>query len=117
MANKTPWSENQVINEATPIYVYSTADLALFVNKTVSASSKHIDLKYHYVKAALSSRIIVLRDVAPKDNPTGLLTKVVSFPTLKYLCEIIKLCDRTNGTLFDYEPILVITCRYVFEFI
>ena len=74
-----PWPENQVTYEATPIYLDISGAQALYMNKRVSAKSKHIDLKYHYFKAALMCGIIVLRDVASKDNPADLLTKLLGF--------------------------------------
>ena len=97
MDTKTPLPENQVTYEATPIYVNSSAAQTLAMNNQVSAKSKHIELKHYYAKAALSSGIIVLRDVAFKENPANLLTKVLSLPILKYLCEIIKLCDQAHN--------------------
>ena len=63
--------------EAKYIYVDSPAAQGLAVNKQVFANSQHSDLKYHYVKAARSSGIIVWRDVASKDNLANLSTKVL----------------------------------------
>ena len=89
--SKRPWPEREVKFEATPIKIDSTAATALAMSKQVSARSKHIDLKYHFVKAALGSGLIVLNDVASKDNPADMLTKILALPVMKHLCDIIHL--------------------------
>ena len=91
MVHKTPLPNNKVVLEATAIYIDSLAAKVLAQNKQVSARTKHIDLKYHFVKTALKNGKVVLHDVAPKDNPANMLTKVIDLPTLKHLCNIFQL--------------------------
>ncbi len=66
------------------------------MNKQVSAKSKYIDLKCHYVKSAITSKIIVLSDVSSRDNPPDMLKKVLALPTLNYLCDTIHLKNQDD---------------------
>ncbi len=68
--------------EPTTVKIDSSAAKVLALNKQVSAGDKHIDLKYHYVKAASKSNIIILKDVKSNNNTADMLPKVFDLPTI-----------------------------------
>ena len=69
----------------------SSAAKALALNKQVSAKNKHIDVKYHFVKAALKSKIIILTVVKSADNTADMLTKVLDLPNTLHLSHEMRL--------------------------
>ncbi len=91
MSVKKPRPERGIAFEPTTVQIDSSAAKALALNKQVSDRNNHIDLKYHFVKAAIASRIIHLIDVNSENNPADLLTKIIEIPTLLHLCQITRL--------------------------
>ncbi len=71
--------------EPSTVQIDSSAAEALALNKQVSERNKHTDLKYHFVKAALKSKVIILKDVKPADNTADMLTKVLDLSTTLHL--------------------------------
>ena len=56
---------------------------------------KHIDVKYHYVREIIESGDALLKKIDAKDNPSDMLTKVISgikFQHCLKLIQIIRLC-------------------------
>ena len=47
-------------------------------NQTYHARTKHIDVKYHYVREIIEGGDVLLKKIDTKDNPLDILTKVVS---------------------------------------
>lgn len=43
-------------------------------NKKVTARNNYIDMNFHFVKAALSSRIVFLKHMGTHENPVDILT-------------------------------------------
>ncbi len=81
MSVKEIWPEKGMYFEATTVQIDKSAAKALALNKQVSVRNKHIDLKYHFVKAVMKSKIIILKDMKSADNTADMLTKVLDLPT------------------------------------
>ncbi len=81
--------ENQCLRgnncEPRSVQIKSSAVTGLELNKKVSARTNLIDLKHHFLKAALKSNIIVLKDVKLVDNSFYMLMKVFEFPSTPQL--------------------------------
>ena len=56
-----------------------------------TSSHSRYDLKYHFVKAALTSNVIVVEDVASSEKPSDMLTKVLDLPKMTHLGQLIQL--------------------------
>ena len=91
MSTKEPWPVNGLKLCPTTVLIDSSAGKALAENKQVTARNKHIDLKYRFVNAAITSKLIVLEDVASSENPADILTKILDLPTLGHLSQLIRL--------------------------
>ena len=79
------------------IVVFCDNQSAIFLatNQTYHARTKHIDVKYHYVREIIESGVVLLRKIDIKDNPLDMLTKVISgvkFQHFLKLIQIIRLC-------------------------
>ena len=51
-------------------------------NPVFHAKTKHIDVKYHFIRAVLEDKLIQLVKVHTNDNPADLLTK--SLPSERF---------------------------------
>ncbi len=81
MSVKEPWPQRGEHFKPMSVQIDSSAAKALAVNKQISAKNKHISIKFHFVKAALKSKIIILNNVKAADSTADMLTKVLNFPT------------------------------------
>ncbi len=81
MSTKVPWLERGTNFEPTTVQIDSSAAKALALNKQISDRIEHIDLKYHFVRAALKSKIIIVKDVKSANKTADMFTKVLDLPT------------------------------------
>ena len=64
-------------------------------NQTYYARTKHIDVKYHYVREIIEGGDVLLKKIDTKDNPSDMLTKIVygvKFQHYLKLIQILRLC-------------------------
>ncbi|MCO5603279.1 hypothetical protein L7F22_057428 [Adiantum nelumboides] len=61
--------------EMPELYCDSQSDVRLAKNPTFHLKTKHIDMKYHFIRKVLEDKQIQLIKVHTKDNPIDLLTK------------------------------------------
>lgn len=52
------------------------------------ARTKHIDVRYHFVREVVVEGEIRLRNIATKDNPADMLTKVVDASKFKHRMDL-----------------------------
>ncbi|KAF1313386.1 Integrase catalytic core protein, partial [Globisporangium splendens] len=73
--------------EATPIFEDNQGAIALAKNIGYQARTKHIDIRYHFIREKLKENEIVLEYVESKNQIADYLTKGLSSKTLRYLME------------------------------
>ena len=61
-----------------PIYVDNQGTMDLAKNPVSHQRSKHIDIRYHYVRECVNNNKVVLSYVPSEDNPADLMTKAAS---------------------------------------
>ncbi len=83
MCVKEPWSKKGIVFEPTTVQSTILEAKELALNKQISARSKHKDLKYRFVKAALRSKIIISKDVRSAIHSAKRLMNVRDLPTLR----------------------------------
>ncbi|KAK9215025.1 hypothetical protein WN944_007028 [Citrus x changshan-huyou] len=66
-----------VIQENIAVFCDNQSAIFLAKNQTYHARTKHIDVKYHYVREIIESGVVLLRKIDTKDNPSDMLTKSV----------------------------------------
>ncbi|KAH9793888.1 hypothetical protein KPL71_004697 [Citrus sinensis] len=64
-----------VIQENITVFCDNQSVIFLAKNQTYHARTKHIDVKYHYVREIIESGVVLLRKIDTKDNPSDMLTK------------------------------------------
>ncbi|KAH9669162.1 Integrase catalytic domain-containing protein [Citrus sinensis] len=67
-----------VIQETIAIFYDNQSAIFLAKNQTYHARTKHIDVKYHYVREIIEGGDVLLTKINTKDNPPDMLTKVIS---------------------------------------
>ncbi|KAH9793297.1 hypothetical protein KPL71_004477 [Citrus sinensis] len=84
-----------VIQEKIAVFCDNQSVIFLANNQTYHARTKRIDVKYHYVREIIKSGVVLLRKIDNKDNPSDMLTNVVSevkFQHCLKLIQILRLC-------------------------
>ena len=60
-------------------------------NQTYHARTKHIDVKYHYVREIIEGGDVLLKKINTKDNPSDMLTKVISEVKFQHCLKLIQI--------------------------
>jgi predicted GNAT family acetyltransferase len=82
-------------NEPVPIHCDNQAAIALTANPGHRKSTKHIDIRYHWVRDQVVSGSIELRYVGTKENKADMLTKPLAAVPFTYLRNAIRLTQPT----------------------
>ena len=72
-------------HEGSVLYCDSQSAIHLAKNPVYHARTKHIQLRYHFIRSALEDGALVLEKIAGSQNPADMLTKAVTIDKLK-LC-------------------------------
>jgi hypothetical protein len=65
-------------NPPIPLYIDNASCEAFICNDVTHARTKHIDMKFHFVRQTLQNNEISLHHVSGTSNPTNVLTKALS---------------------------------------
>jgi hypothetical protein len=55
--------------------------------------SKHIDVKFHFVRQMTSKGIVEIKKIATTHNPADMMTKPIPTAKFNYYAELISLCS------------------------
>ena len=69
------------------IYSDSQSAIHLAKNSAFHARTKHIDIRYHFIRSLLDEGLISLEKIHTNQNPADMFTKVVTIEKLK-LCAV-----------------------------
>ncbi|RDX65548.1 hypothetical protein CR513_55787, partial [Mucuna pruriens] len=79
--------------EILPIAWFCSGQSAIHLDKnsTFHSRSKHIDVRYHWIRDALDAKLLELAKVHTNDNGGDMMNKVVPRGKFETYCEIVKL--------------------------
>ena len=60
-------------------------------NSTFHSRSKHIDVRYHWIRDALDAKLLELAKIHTNDNDADMMTKALLRGKFKACCEIVGL--------------------------
>ena len=72
------------------VHCDSQSAIDLSKNAMFHSRSKHIEVRYHWIRLVVEKRLMQLRNIHTEKNPIDMLTKVVTK-------EKLELCARTAG--------------------
>ena len=88
--------------QAMMICADNQAAIFLAINPAVERRTKHIDIRHHYIREQVETKVVDLYHITREENPTNLFTKplpvvkVEKFRTLIGLTQELKLHTRTR---------------------
>ncbi|WVY97343.1 hypothetical protein V8G54_029494 [Vigna mungo] len=80
------------IQEMSVLHSDSQSAIHLAKNSAFHSRTKHIDVRYHFIRSLLEDGVLTLRKILGSKNPADMLTKVVTIDKLK-------LCSTSVGLL------------------
>jgi hypothetical protein len=80
------------IQEDNVLHSDSQSAIHLAKNSAFHSRTKHIDLRYHFIRSLIEDEVLTLRKILGSKNPADMLTKVVTIDKLK-------LCSTSVGLL------------------
>lgn len=80
------------MQEKSVLYSDNQSAIHLAKNSAFHSRTKHIGLRYHFIRSLLEDEVLTLSKIQGSENPADMLTKVVTFDKLK-------LCSSSVGLL------------------
>ena len=62
-------------------------------NSTFHSRSKHIDMRYHWIRGALDAKLLELAKIHIDDNGADMMAKTLPRGKFKACCEIVGLAE------------------------
>ena len=73
------------------LFVDSQSAIHLGKNSTFHSRSKHIDVRYHWIRDALDAKLLELAKIYTNDNGVDMMTKALLRGKFEACCEIVDL--------------------------
>jgi hypothetical protein len=93
LLNDLNWKQREI----TTIRVDNQAAIRLSLNPEFHNRSKHIDVRYHFLRDEVSKNKMVFKYIASKDNPADFLTKGLSSPAFINCYRILNQVQLKDG--------------------
>ena len=71
------------------VFCDNQSAICLVKNQAYHERTKHIDIKYHFIREAFTERNITVKKVDTADNPADMLTKIVPVNKFKHCLDLI----------------------------
>ena len=84
-------SDLRVIQKNIEVFCDNQSAIFLAKNPTYHARTKHIDVKYHYVREVIKGSDVLLKKMDTKDNPSDILTNVIFGVKFQYCLKLIQI--------------------------
>jgi len=73
------------------LYSESQSVIHLAKNQVFHARTKHIDVRYHFVREILEEEEIILQKIHTTENPADMLTKVVTKTKFEHCLDLVNI--------------------------
>ena len=84
-------SEILGVEVKTTLMCDSQSAIHLSKNQAHHERTKHIDIRYHFIKQVIEKKTVILTKVSGEENAVDIFTKVVPVSKLKHCLDILKL--------------------------
>ena len=78
-----------IVQENVEIFCNSQSAICLAKNQVHHARTKHIDVRYHFVREIVDEGNILHQKIGTADNPADMLTKVVTGIKFQHCLDLI----------------------------
>ena len=80
-----------VSQEQLDVYSDSQSAIHLAKNQVFHSRTKHIDVRYHFVREILEEEEILLQKIDTKENPADMVTKVVTRAKFEHCLDLVNI--------------------------
>jgi len=80
--------------EAVDIYSDSQSAIALAKNIVHHEWTKHIEIKYHFIRELIYNGLVRMKKIAIETNPADIFTKVVPVGKLQEALELLRVTEN-----------------------
>lgn len=80
-----------LIQKHVDVYCDSQSAIHLAKNQVHHARTKHIDVRFHFIREVVNEGVILLQKIGTADNPADMLTKVVTGIKFKHCLDLINI--------------------------
>ena len=96
IVKKTIWLQGLVTDlgfkqQEVTVYCDSQSAIHLAKNQVYHSRTKHIDVRFHFIREILDEGDILLQKIGTEDNPADMLTKVVTGIKFQHCLELINI--------------------------
>ena len=89
-------TEMGLTQEGGRLHCDSQSALHLATNRVMDSRVKHIDIRYHFIREAISDKMIELVKINGQLNPADALTKVIPLETFKRHCVTMQVLQKEH---------------------
>ena len=82
-------TELGVLEDTTVVFSNSQSAIYLTKNDAYHSKTKHISIKYRYVRDTVAAEEIAMRKVHTLENPADMLTKPLSVAKFKHCLDLV----------------------------
>jgi hypothetical protein len=90
-----------ISNLPTPIYCDNQAAIALTSNGKFQSCTKHINLRYHFIRSHVKNGTFMLMYCPTDNNIADAFMKALPCPHMQKLCQPMSLEDCTQGGVLE----------------
>lgn len=80
------------MREPTPLFIDNQSAIRLIQNPEFHKRTKHIDIKYHFVREKLKNKDIEVHYIPSKQQIADILTKALPRDAIRNLCGEMGMC-------------------------
>ena len=80
--------------EEITIFCDSQSAIQLAKNQVYHARTKHIDVRYHFIREIIEDSGVIMQKIHTTDNPADMLTKVVTTVKFQHCLNLINIVEH-----------------------
>ena len=82
-------SDLGLMQDETVVYYDSQSAIRLTKNQMYHKRTKHINVRYHFIREIISQGTVMMKKIGTVDNPTDMMTKSVTVSKFKHCLDLI----------------------------
>ena len=87
------FGELSLHQEVTTVYCDSQSAIHLTKDQMYHERTKHIDVKYHFIRDTIAEKKVLIQKINTKDNPADMFTKALPVYKFKQCLDLIGICN------------------------